>query len=473
LVQHNSQISPDPVTINWYNGNPDIDGVLIQNPSCIDLSSSNSVFALIDNNTICNSTIEVVVTDEFVTNENINISTSYASCGNGDGSATINLINIDSSNIVWNTGDSTTTITDLLPGNYTVNISSEEYENCSSDFSVTIEEDPACLVSISGYVFNDDEFENCDTATAIPLANYFVRLLPLDTFVQTDSMGYYNFDVPIGVYTIEVVPISPFGMVCPEGIVGTKTVVSIIYGEQNSDNNFFLKVNNNFDLSVQVFSGGAFSGGLQFYQFYYCNNGNESVSGQLSFTHDSLLTGFNIDVADASNYDEETNTATWKFSNFNTFDCRYITFFMEVPEGHVGTVIHNYAEVTPFEGDVNIYNNTYEWQQMIIANNSNGFVIQNENELAESIESKNRLNQNIPNPFINQTVIPIYLEKAQKGHLRITNLNGKVLKVIEQDFSQGYNEVQVNQSELGATGLIFYTLETAEFTATRKMLIIK
>jgi hypothetical protein len=45
--------------------------------------------------------------------------------------------------------------------------------------------------------------------------------------------------------------------------------------------------------------------------------------------------------------------------------------------------------------------------------------------------------------------------------------------VVERDYAAGYNEVQFSSSELPTSGLIYYTLKTAEDTATKKMVIVE
>jgi hypothetical protein len=83
------------------------------------------------------------------------------------------------------------------------------------------------------------------------------------------------------------------------------------------------------------------------------------------------------------------------------------------------------------------------------------------------------LYQNTPNPFKGMTVIGFNLPEAGEATIKINDVTGRLLKVIRSDFAQGYNEVRLQSAELGAVGVLTYTLESAEFTATRKMIIIK
>lgn len=77
--------------------------------------------------------------------------------------------------------------------------------------------------------------------------------------------------------------------------------------------------------------------------------------------------------------------------------------------------------------------------------------------------------QNNPNPFREKTVIGFRLPTAEKATLTVYDLSGKVLKTVSADFAKGYNEIILNENELGSAGILFYQLETATQTATRRM----
>ena len=81
--------------------------------------------------------------------------------------------------------------------------------------------------------------------------------------------------------------------------------------------------------------------------------------------------------------------------------------------------------------------------------------------------------QNKPNPFTESTVIGFTLPQASKVSLRIHDVNGRTIKSIEGDFSKGNNQILIDKSELNTTGVLFYTLETADDSATKKMIIIE
>ena len=83
------------------------------------------------------------------------------------------------------------------------------------------------------------------------------------------------------------------------------------------------------------------------------------------------------------------------------------------------------------------------------------------------------LYQNTPNPFVNKTQIGFHLPEATTATLTIFDETGRMLFTQKGDFAKGYNAVTVDRSVLNATGVLYYTLETAKESATRKMIQTK
>ena len=81
------------------------------------------------------------------------------------------------------------------------------------------------------------------------------------------------------------------------------------------------------------------------------------------------------------------------------------------------------------------------------------------------------LHQNVPNPFISTTVIGFELPKASKGSLKIYDVNGKLVLTIPGQYEKGYNKIVLERDALKMNGILYYTLETTDFSATRKMII--
>ncbi len=91
-------------------------------------------------------------------------------------------------------------------------------------------------------------------------------------------------------------------------------------------------------------------------------------------------------------------------------------------------------------------------------------------EFAGAQDAEFALYQNSPNPFQGQTVIGFNLPTASAATLTITDISGKVLSITNGEYAKGYNEVRV--SDLGATGVLYYQLDTQNDSAVRKMVVI-
>ncbi len=80
--------------------------------------------------------------------------------------------------------------------------------------------------------------------------------------------------------------------------------------------------------------------------------------------------------------------------------------------------------------------------------------------------------QNRPNPFKDETVIGFNLPEAGKATMTIFDISGRTIQVIDGDFAKGYNEISLNRSELQATGVLYYQLESANSIASMKMVLM-
>ncbi|MEM1214319.1 MAG: cohesin domain-containing protein [Bacteroidota bacterium] len=83
------------------------------------------------------------------------------------------------------------------------------------------------------------------------------------------------------------------------------------------------------------------------------------------------------------------------------------------------------------------------------------------------------LEQNRPNPFGDQTIIGFQIPNASEVTLTIYDTHGKVMRVYRQHFAAGYNQLLVDAADIAARGLLYYQLETEEYAATRKMVILE
>ncbi|MBK8562412.1 MAG: T9SS type A sorting domain-containing protein [Saprospiraceae bacterium] len=82
------------------------------------------------------------------------------------------------------------------------------------------------------------------------------------------------------------------------------------------------------------------------------------------------------------------------------------------------------------------------------------------------------LYQNTPNPFASVTTIGFYLPEATSATLTISDVQGKVVRVIEGDYSKGHNTVNLKRDDFGAAGVLYYRLDAGSDSATRKMILV-
>jgi hypothetical protein len=85
----------------------------------------------------------------------------------------------------------------------------------------------------------------------------------------------------------------------------------------------------------------------------------------------------------------------------------------------------------------------------------------------------NILYQNEPNPVTRQAIIGFELAKAGLATMTIRDVAGRVILVREIDAIAGVNQLAFNREDLGANGVLTYTLIAGEFTASKKMVVVR
>jgi hypothetical protein len=93
--------------------------------------------------------------------------------------------------------------------------------------------------------------------------------------------------------------------------------------------------------------------------------------------------------------------------------------------------------------------------------------------ISSEIPSKYSLSQNYPNPFNPVTIINYQLPVSNQVRLVIYDILGREIAVlVNEKLSSGTYEVKWDGSNY-PSGMYFYKLITAEYTETRKMVLIK
>ena len=81
--------------------------------------------------------------------------------------------------------------------------------------------------------------------------------------------------------------------------------------------------------------------------------------------------------------------------------------------------------------------------------------------------------QNEPNPFSNTTAIGFVMPEDSDATVTVYDVTGKVVFRQEGNYAKGYNEIELSKSDLGASGVHYYQLDSGDFTATKKMIVIE
>lgn len=116
---------------------------------------------------------------------------------------------------------------------------------------------------------------------------------------------------------------------------------------------------------------------------------------------------------------------------------------------------------------------TYNYRLKQIDFNGNFEYYNLSNEVNIGIPSGYDLSQNYPNPFNPSTSINFDIPEVGNVSLKLFDLSGKeVGTIINEVKTAGYYTVNYNASSL-PSGMYFYTLQSNNFSATKKMMLIK
>jgi hypothetical protein len=83
------------------------------------------------------------------------------------------------------------------------------------------------------------------------------------------------------------------------------------------------------------------------------------------------------------------------------------------------------------------------------------------------------LYQNKPNPFDNSTVIGFKIPVQSEVTLTVYDISGKQVYFMNQQLEEGYHEVTLQKDQLSGYGMYYYRLETPDYTASKKMMLLR
>ena len=80
------------------------------------------------------------------------------------------------------------------------------------------------------------------------------------------------------------------------------------------------------------------------------------------------------------------------------------------------------------------------------------------------------LYQNEPNPWTGSTTIGFDLPEDGLVKLTLFDMTGKAIRVIENPFKAGYQTIQLQKKDVPSQGVLYYRLESGNYSATKKMI---
>lgn len=93
--------------------------------------------------------------------------------------------------------------------------------------------------------------------------------------------------------------------------------------------------------------------------------------------------------------------------------------------------------------------------------------------LSNELPNEFNLEQNYPNPFNPSTKIKFEIPKSSRVKLIIYDLLGReISKIVNEELKLGTYEIEWDASNF-ASGIYFYTIETNEYSETRKLILLK
>lgn len=123
--------------------------------------------------------------------------------------------------------------------------------------------------------------------------------------------------------------------------------------------------------------------------------------------------------------------------------------------------------------DRNLLSGNYSYRLKQTDFNGNFEYFNLNNEVNVGIPSEYNLSQNYPNPFNPSTTINFDLPVDSKVNLKLYDISGKEVATVLNEFkSAGYHSVNFNSYGL-TSGVYFYSLSADNYSATKKMLLVK
>ncbi|MCC7027462.1 MAG: HYR domain-containing protein, partial [Saprospiraceae bacterium] len=208
-----------------------------------------------------------------------------------------------------------------------------------------------------------------------------------------------------------------------------------------------------------------------YYKMAIRSNDFANIAGYqftMNFDHESLIfekveSGvLNMNETNVANIRDGILTTSWNSNTGVTHskdEVLYTVVFKAVQTGNISKMITITSDVTHAEA----YDQLDQLKDVkLVVRTDEGIV---ETGIFE-------LYQNEPNPFRTESVIGYRLPEAAAVKLTIYDVAGKVVRVYELQGQKGLNQFKILKSELSTSSVLYYQLDAADHTATKRMLLV-
>jgi len=208
------------------------------------------------------------------------------------------------------------------------------------------------------------------------------------------------------------------------------------------------------------------------------DDANQLLAGGISLKYDKTILQATKALPDIA-----LNGSYWKANTFLDGEVRFAFAFTSVSKDTSSTA-KGQSNLLMVEFEV-LPNTEGKTSPLIIekVNLSNSLNITKYNGEVRVIPSTFALLQNYPNPFNPDTWIPFKLASDASITINIYNVNGQLIRTIALGYKAAgaylnkdkaaYWNGMGNLGEKVASGVYFYTLQAGNFTATRRMIVVK
>lgn len=243
--------------------------------------------------------------------------------------------------------------------------------NNNSEGCNSIEEiQDACEVyfnTISGTLAFDFNNDGCDTSD-YDASNIIISTTNgIDTYTSiTDRDGYYELNVPTGVYTSSVVQSS-----LPDDFIGSPDTIETIFenlGENEEILFCLIAENERIDVSISLLPlQDPRPGVIASYVIQYENLGTLPVSGNIIYEFDNEIMFYQNSSLSTTSINE--NSIEWEYANLAPFESRTFVVSFELfipPTVQGGEELSSVVQITPLNEDVNTRNNIIALKEIVV-----------------------------------------------------------------------------------------------------------